>query len=101
MVGFFIIAPAALVLKLALLPFEKPVERSPQEVATYLRDFLEGKGGYGDWDYFTSTEIADPRLNDIRERAANLNLPFGEEEEALLEELITEVMEIVAEEAAF
>ncbi|KAK0356500.1 hypothetical protein LTR94_004294 [Friedmanniomyces endolithicus] len=85
MVGFFVIVPVALVLKLVLLPFEKPAERSPQEVATYLRDFLE----------------ADPRLNDIRERAANLNLPFGEEEAALLEELITEVMEIVAEEAAF
>ncbi|WP_300115475.1 hypothetical protein [Sphingobium sp.] len=94
--AFVIIVPLALAVKLVILPFERPVSRSPQEVARYLREFLDGTGNEGDWDYFTSTKIADPRLNDIRERALALDLPFGDEEAALLDGLAREAESLAA-----
>ena len=53
-----------------MLPFERPMKRTPQEVVGYLRDFIEGTGGDWDWDDFVSIQIADPRLDSIRERAS-------------------------------
>lgn len=88
--AFVFVVPLALAIKLIILPFERPVRRSAHEVAGYLRNFLEGEGSDGAWDYFTSTEIADPRLESLRERAVALELPFGEEERLLLSELVRE-----------
>ena len=53
-----------------MLPFERLMKRTPQEVVGYLRDFIEGTGGDWDWDDFVSIQIADPRLDSIRERAS-------------------------------
>ena len=65
-----VIIPIAVLLRLAMLPFERPMKRTPQEVVGYLRDFIEGTGGDWDWDDFVSIQIADPRLDSIRERAS-------------------------------
>ena len=48
-----------------MLPFERLMKRTPQEVVGYLRDFIEGTGGDWDWDDFVSIQIADPRLDSI------------------------------------
>ena len=50
----------------------------PSEVATYLRDFIEGTGGEWDWDDFTSVPIADARLEAIRQEAGSIPLPVDE-----------------------
>ena len=83
-------------IKLVTLPFEKPFNRSADEVAQYLRDFLNGTGGDWDWDDFISIPIADPRLEDIRERAAALDLPIADQDTALLMTLIAEAEALAA-----
>lgn len=47
----------------------KPRDRTPAEVAGYLRDYLNGAGGEGDWNAFESTPITDPELDRIRQQA--------------------------------
>lgn len=86
--------PVFLVIKLVTMPFEKPVNRSSVEVAQYLRDFLDERGGEWDWDDFISIPIADPRLEDIRERATALALPLADT--APLKDLIAEAEAIAA-----
>ena len=75
-----LVVPIAIVVALVLAPFEKPIERSPAEVLSYLRDFRDGTGDDYDWDDFTSVPIADAELEAIRASAASLDLPFGAEE---------------------
>ena len=64
-----ILIPIVIVLKLVTIPFERPIRRTPDEVAAYLRDFIQGTGGDWDWDDFVSIPIADPKLESIRARA--------------------------------
>lgn len=45
------------------------VQYTPEEVARYLRDFIEGTGGEWDWDDFASVTIKDQALESIRQRA--------------------------------
>ena len=45
---------------------------SSSEVATYLRNFLEGGGGRWDWDDFTSMRLDDPVLENIRVQCVSL-----------------------------
>ena len=70
------------------------------EVAIYLRDFIEGGGGVWDWDDFTSVPIGNPRLEDIRRRAAAIDLPVTEEGSAILRELLVEADDLARLEAA-
>jgi hypothetical protein len=64
----FILPIAIVVAPIAAL-FSRLLERTPEEVASYLRDFIEETGGDWDWDDFTSIPIADPRLDPIRKKA--------------------------------
>lgn len=66
------------------------MNRTPEEVVQYLRDFLNGTGDPWDWDDFVSIPIADPRLEDIRRRAARLDLPIADDETGPLKELLME-----------
>jgi hypothetical protein len=53
----------------ALWPGKKTKDRSVEEVAGYIRDFIEGAGGEWDWDEFESVPITDQRLDRIRAAA--------------------------------
>ncbi len=100
---FVVLAPVLLiflVLKIVTLPFERPMQRSPDEVARYLRDFLQGTGGPWDWDDFTSIPIAHPRLEDLRQRAMVLDLPMADDETATLKALIAEAEMIIEDQRA-
>ena len=88
---------AFMVLKVAVMPFERPSRRSADEVLRYLRDFLDGTGGPWDWDDFISIPIADPRLEDLRERAAALDLPMTDADTAPLKALVAEAEALAAE----
>lgn len=94
-----IVVPIALIVKL-LMPLEHPINLSAKEVAKYLRDFRDGTGGDWDWDDFTSVLIADPRLDDIRARAARLDLPISDAEAAPLDMLIAEAEALMLESKA-
>ncbi len=52
------------------------VKRSRLEVARYIENILDGKGGKWDWDDFTSVTIVDPFQDSIRERCDNLDSEF-------------------------
>ena len=66
-------------------------KRSAAEVATYLRNFVDGGGGEWDWDDFISVPIADPYLDDVRKRAQAVELPPTDEGMMTFRELLAEV----------
>ena len=72
-----LLAPIAIPIALIvhLLPLKKTVDRTPDDVAGFLRDFLEGVGGEWDWDEFECVRITDPELDAIRERAVRAGPP--------------------------
>ena len=59
-------------------------------ISRTIRAFLNGSGGGWDWDDFTSCSIRDPDLDSIRERAAAVELPGGDQERVILEDLAKE-----------
>lgn len=67
---FVLLLPIAVILAILALPFGRSIDRTPDEVVRYLRDFIEGTGQDWDWDDFVSIQIEDPRLEDIRRRAS-------------------------------
>lgn len=71
--GWRAVMLAPIVVPLALLaglwPGKKTVDRSADEVAGFLRDFLNNSGGQWDWDEFESVPITDPELEHIRQQA--------------------------------
>lgn len=69
------IVPIAL-FKLVTWPFEKPLQVSTQEAAAFLRRCIDGTVEEDELDYFTSVDIADPRLADVMTRVGAL---FGPE----------------------
>jgi hypothetical protein len=52
------------------------VNRSREEVARTIEDFVNSRGGPWDWDDFISVPIVDPRLESIRARCAHLDEEF-------------------------
>ncbi len=89
--------PVAIVAKLVSMPFERPYKRTAQEVAQYLRSFLDDSSGDWDWDDFTSIPIDDPVLESIRQRAASIALPVSEEGPSTLLALMAEAEAQVSE----
>ena len=49
------------------------LKRTRNEVAEFIENFLDGKGGPYDWDDFISIPISDPTLDQIRQRCARLD----------------------------
>lgn len=82
--------PLALAVGLVSSFFGLTAKHSALEVATYLRNFIEGRGGSWDWDDFISVPIGDPQLEDIRFRAAAIDLPVTDEGLAVLQKLLVE-----------
>jgi|GEM_PF-1035824 len=80
--------PLALVAGVVSTVFGLKAKLSAAEVARYLRDYIEGTGGEWDWDDFTSVLIADPQLDDIRRKAAEVTAPDIEEAPIVLEHLL-------------
>ncbi len=85
-----LLAPLAVPLILGILLLQKlsilkkTVDLTADDVAGYLEEFVEGKGGPWDWDDFTSIPITDPQLEAIRIEALFLDPPLDEAGEARL-----------------
>lgn len=58
-----------------LWPKSRNLDRTPEEVVTFLRDFIDGTSGEMDWDEFECVPIRDPELESIRDRAARAGPP--------------------------
>jgi len=86
----FALLPLAipLILLLKLFNIGQSTERSAEEVAGYIRDFLEGSGGDWDWDDFTSVTIKSPALDSIRDEACMIDLPLNAAGADKLKELL-------------
>lgn len=99
-VAGILLLPLFLTVKIVMLPFEKPLDRTPEEVLQYLRGILDGSDGPWDWDDFTTQPIADPRLDDIRNRLAALDVPLSEADRPAIMMLIAETEVIATEKCA-
>ena len=69
-----VVAPVALFSKVT--GYGATANRSREEVARTIEDFVNSRGGPWDWDYFISVPIDDPRLESIRARCARLDEEF-------------------------
>lgn len=87
---------AALPVALLAGLFGSREKRTPDEVAAYLRNFIDGKGEEWDWDDFTSIPIADQTLEAIRQRAAAVELPVTDRGLTTLRELLGETDRLAA-----
>jgi hypothetical protein len=96
---FIVAAPLALIAGLVSTVFGLKAKLSADEVAKYLRDYIEGTGGEWDWDDFTSVPIADPELDDIRRKAAEVTAPDTEEAPTVLEKLLAKAERLAAQES--
>ena len=70
------VLPIAIVAQ--LLPGKKTLDRTPEEVAGFISDFLDGTGGEWDWDEFESIPITDRELEGIRKRAITPGVDLGD-----------------------
>jgi hypothetical protein len=71
--------------------FAKPANRTPADVAGFIRDLIDGTGADWDWDEFECVPIADPTLESIRLRAVPMGPPNSDH--AGLEQLLRELQE--------
>jgi hypothetical protein len=62
-----------------------------QHVFDTIGAFLNGSGDKWDWDNFTSCSLMSPKLDQIRRRAAVVELPLDEEGASVLKALLDEV----------
>lgn len=89
--------PLALIAGLMSTLFGSKARLSAAEVAKYLRDYIEGTGSEWDWDDFTSVSVADPQLDDIRRRAAEVTAPDAGGSPAVLEQLLAKAERLAAQ----
>ena len=91
-----LLAPIAIPLALmaGLLPFKRTVDRTPEEVAGFISDLIDGSGGEWDWDEFECVPITDPALEAIRLRACGFGPPHANIAE--LRKLVAEAEAIAA-----
>lgn len=82
------------------MPFERPTKRSANEVADFLRDFINDTSGQWDFDDFISCEIEDLALDGLRRRAMELQLPIEDEEIDLWTNLLREAEGLTISERA-
>lgn len=59
----------AILLAFMMLTGRRSVDRTADEVAQIIRNFIDGKGDAWDWDDFESFSITDPELERIRQEA--------------------------------
>ena len=82
--------PLAAIAGIVSWVFGLKAKLSASEVATYLRNYIEGGGNAWDWDDFTSVPIANPQLEDIRRRAAAVTAPDTKDAIIVLQGLLVE-----------
>jgi len=75
-IGLVVAGVVTLPLLMAVLPQGKPYNLTREDVANEIEAFLHGTGGAFDWDDFCTFTIADPELDKIRARCAQLDEEF-------------------------
>ena len=75
-IGLVVASAVTLLLLIVALPQRKPHHLTKEEVAKEIESFLRGTGGAFDWDEFCTFTLADPELDEIRARCAELDQEF-------------------------
>lgn len=97
----FLLAPIAIpciiigIICQKVFGLKSTADLTPLDVANYLEDWIDGKGGDWDWDDFTSIPITDPYLESVREEAAHMAYPLGEDDIVRLRELVRDVKALI------
>ena len=75
----FALLPVAVpvILFLKLFGIGQSIDRSADEVAGFIRDFIKGTGGEWDWDDFICVPIKAPELDSIRAETSMVELPLS------------------------
>ena len=97
-IGYILFVPIVIIGMVIALPFAlfaRPSKTTATEVALYLNDFIEGKGGAYDWDDFICVQIENPQLDSIRARASQVELPVDESGLTTLRVLLSEVERLI------
>jgi len=95
-IGKILLVLVALPVAVVVGVFAYPKRRGADEVASYLRAFINGGGDEWDWDDFTSVPIADPELDSIRRRADAVELPVTDGGALVLRDLLAEAERLAA-----
>jgi hypothetical protein len=69
-VALILLLPLLIIIKIVISFFEKPLSRSPEEMADLMEQSLAGDDMA--WDRLISVPVADPRLEAIRKRCSRL-----------------------------
>jgi len=87
-----------LILKILTMPFERPRRLTPEQVAAFLRKCIAGTAKDGEIDYFISVDIADARLNEIKDEVGAVFGPgwASPETREVLEDLLRRVEAMAA-----
>jgi hypothetical protein len=85
-----IFLPLAIIVKIVVSPFERPMDRTADDVAGHLRAMLDGTIDDYDYDEFSCVPIADPRLESIARRACEAFELRPDKDRAALETLLAE-----------
>jgi hypothetical protein len=72
LIGVLLAVAAALYLRARIVDAEM-VKRTNQEVGNITDAFVEGTGGWWDWDDFCSFKIEDQELDAVRVKCCNLS----------------------------
>ncbi|WP_067987834.1 hypothetical protein [Neptuniibacter pectenicola] len=70
-----VVAMLLLVIVFALLHNNDPIDRAPEEICEILRDWLNDKIDWKEWDYFESCDIKNPVLNEIKNECMKIDVP--------------------------
>ena len=88
LIPFAFVAALLVALAVRLFGLKDSADLTPDEVAGYLQDFIDGRSGDWDWDDFTSIPISDPVLDAIRQEAEMVQLPVNDAGDEKLRELL-------------
>lgn len=93
MIVSVLIVPFVLIARAAMyvLGVDDRADRTPEEVADYLRKFVDGSEGEWDLDDFESVPIKDEHLDSVRCEFLSIHLPMDEVGRAKAQELLSRV----------
>jgi hypothetical protein len=90
MVAGLVLLPIALPVVLLSRLFERGVDLTREEVASYIRSGLNPRDD-GRWDDLEKIRIRDPRLEDIRRQALAVKFPLNEVDRNKLQALLLQL----------
>jgi hypothetical protein len=84
----------AAIVKVVMSPFDKGANRTPEEVAAYLRTAIDGTANEETWEDFEKVPIRDGDLETIRKQAIAVKWPLDSIGRETFEDLLRQLAEL-------